>query len=98
MKHTVRHTLAPDKAKDVLEHALGTYREHYSEYDVETGWADDDTAEVGFRMTGNKVRGEIKVLADRYDIDFKLPWMYRPFTRRIAVAVEEELQRWLARA
>ena len=98
MRHTVRHTLAPDKAKDVLEHALGAYREHYAEYQVETGWADEETAEIGFRMTGKQVRGKIKVCPDCYDIDLELPWMYRPFTQRIAGAVEQELQRWLARA
>jgi len=59
---------------------------------------DETTAEIDFEVTGKKVAGSITVQEDCYAIDLKLPWMLRPFKRRIAQSVETELQRWIARA
>jgi hypothetical protein len=98
MRHSISHQLERDAAKHVLDRAMDTYRQHYAEYGVETAWVDDETAEIGFQMTGRQVDGEIKVCADCFDIHLKLPWMLRPFRRRIARTFDEEFRRWLARA
>ena len=98
MKHSVQHPLEPAKARELLDRALDTYRAHYAEHSVETCWVDDDTATVDFEVTGKKVGASSKVCSDSYDIDLKLPWMLRPFKRRIAQSFETELQRWIAHA
>ena len=98
MKHSVEHPLEPARARDLLDRALATYREHYAENSVETSWIDERTAAVDFEVTGRRVAGCITVCDDCYDIDLRLPWMLRPFKRRIAESFETELQRWIARA
>jgi hypothetical protein len=98
MQHSIQHALEPERAKGVLDRALDTYRQHYAEYGVETAWLDEETAAVGFETTGGKVDGEIKVCKDCFDIHLKLPWMMRPFRKRIARTFDQEFQRWLARA
>ncbi len=98
MKHSVQHPLEQAKARELLDRALDTYRAHYAEHSVETCWVDEHTAELDFEVTGKKVAGSITVCEDCYDIELKLPWMLRPFKRRIAQSFETELQRWIARA
>ncbi len=95
MKHSVRHTLAPDRAKDLLDRALGAYRQNYAEYDVATSWLDAETAEVGFKVSGTRIGGRITVCDDCYDIDVRVPWIFRPFRRKITATVDEEFRRWL---
>jgi len=98
MRHSVRHALEPSCAREVLGKALETYRQGYGEYDVETAWLDDERATVGFTMPGGKVQGTIRVGSDSYDIDLDLPLMLQPFSGRIVGMVDQELQRWIARA
>jgi hypothetical protein len=98
MRHSVHHELEPARAKAMLDRALDTYRAHYAEHGVETAWIDERTAEIGFELTGSKVDGRITVCEDCFDIDLDLPWILRPFSRRIAHSFEQELQRWMAQA
>lgn len=98
MKHSVHHQLETAQAKEVLDRALDTYRAHYADHGVETAWVDERTAVVGFELTGSKVDGRITVCEGCYDIDLQLPWMLRPFGKRIAQTFEHEFQRWLDRA
>ena len=98
MKHSVDHPLETEKAKEVLDRALDTYREHYVENSVATSWVDERTATVDFQVTGKKIAGSITVCESCYDIDLKLPWMLRPFKKRIAQSLDSELQRWIERA
>lgn len=95
MRHSVRHTLGPARARDLLDRALGTYRDHYAEYEVRTDWADAETAEVDFTITGRKIGGQIRVCEDCYDIEVDVPWIFRPFRRRIVATVDREFRRWL---
>jgi len=98
MKHSIQHQLDHQHAKSVLDRAMDTYRQHYAEYNVETCWLDEHTAEIGFELTGQKVGGKIEVGVDRYDIHLELPWMLRFFERRIVDSFDQEFQRWLDRA
>ena len=98
MKHRVQHPLASEEAKELLDRALDTYREHYAEYSLETGWVDDDTAAVGFQVTGKKIDGQIRVREDGYEIDLDLPWVFRPFRKKIARSLDREFARWIEKA
>lgn len=98
MKHSVDHPLEPAKAREVLDRALHTYREHYAENSIETVWLDERTASVDFHVTGKRVAGSITICDDCYDIDLDLPWIFRPFKKRIAQSLDSELKRWIAHA
>ncbi len=98
MKHSVQHTLERSRARELLDEALDAYRENYREYEVHTAWVDEETAEVGFRVTGTRIGGQIRVCENRYAIDVKVPWLFRPFRRKITATVDREFERWLQRA
>jgi hypothetical protein len=98
MKHRVQHPLPSADAKKLLDRALDTYREHYAEYSLKTGWVDDETAQVGFEVTGKKIDGQIRVCEDGYEIDLDLPWVFLPFKNKIAKSLDREFARWIEKA
>ena len=95
MKHTVRHPLPPERAKQMLDRLLETYREHYKDYAMQSVWTDEETAEVDLCISGRDIKGEIRVCADCYEVDMKLPLFFRPFQSKIRRGMDEEVERWL---
>ncbi|MEM6706947.1 MAG: polyhydroxyalkanoic acid system family protein, partial [Acidobacteriota bacterium] len=94
MKHTVKHPLAPERARQMLTSLLDTYRDHYKDYDLKTEWKDDDTATVDMCISGRDIKGEVKVCDGTYEVDMDLPLFFRPFKGRIRKGLDEEIERW----
>ncbi len=94
MKHTVKHPLAPERAKQMLGSLLDTYKEHYKEYEMQANWTGDDTAEIDMCISGRNIKGQVKVCDDCYEVDMDLPLFFRPFKKRIRKGMDEEVERW----
>ena len=95
MKHSIKHPLAPDRARQMLGSLLDTYREHYAEYNLQADWKDDDTATIDLSISGRDIQGEVRVCEDCYEVDMKLPLFFRPFKGKIRKGLDEEIERWL---
>ncbi len=98
MKHRVPHQLEEKRAKKMIRQAFETYAEHYAEYSIETDWVDEETARVGFEVTGRRVDGEVRVRDGAFEVDFDLPWVFRPFKKKIAQTLDREFERWIESA
>ena len=96
MKHTVPHDLEQERAKEMVDKLIETYGEHYKDYDLSANWKDDQTAEVAMCVQGKDVKGTIKIAPDCFDLDFDMPWMFRPFGGMIRRTVDDEVERWIA--
>lgn len=57
--------------------------------DVEERW-EGDTLHFSAKVQGTKLSGSLTVLDKEFDIELKLPLMYRMFEGRIKKAIEEQ--------
>ena len=96
MKHAIKHPLSPDRAKKMLDRLFGVYGEHYKEYDLETSWSDEKTAQIGMKVKGREITGQVKVCDDCYEVDIELPAIVRMFKGRIRKELDDTVAEWVA--
>ncbi len=96
MKHSIKHPLPPDRAKKMLDRLFDVYCKHYEEYDLETSWSDDQTAQIGMKVKGREISGQVKVCDDSYEVDIQLPRMVRLFKGRIRKELDATVAEWVA--
>lgn len=97
-KHAVKHDLAPDVAKRVLEKALDSYKERFPEYSPTASWKGDSHVDVAFKVKGMKVDGQIDLKPGQIEMDLEVPFMLRPFRKQAIELVEAQIQKWIAKA
>jgi hypothetical protein len=98
MKHEVPHVLGQQKAKQVAIQALGSYQQRFAEYQPRVDWASESLAKIGFSVKGIKLSGSIEVLANSFSLDLDVPFLLKPFRGKALAVIEDEINKWIAKA
>ena len=97
-KHAVKHDLAPDVAKSVLEKALASYKERFPEYKPTATWKGDKHVDVTFSVKGMQVDGKIDLEPGQIVMDLDVPFLLKPFKKQAIEIVEGQIQKWIQKA
>lgn len=98
MKHSVPHDLDPELAKKATVAALESYKKRFSEYNPTLNWPSDAKAEIGFKVKGVSLKGNLEVGTKAIDMDLDVPFLLRPFRGKALSVIEEEIKKWIAKA
>jgi hypothetical protein len=98
MKHVVHHGLGFETARKVTDAAFSSYKERFQQYQPEARWLDDRRAEITFKVKGIALTGSIEVDEKDIAMDLDVPFVLRPFKGKAIGLIEEEIQKWVAKA
>jgi hypothetical protein len=98
MKHSVPHDLGQKRAKEITDAMLKAYKVKYPQYQPTGKWLSPSKVSISFKAAGMTVSGVIEVLADRIEVDFDVPFLFRPFRKKTIQVVEAEFKRWIAKS
>jgi len=98
MKHTVSHTLGLEMARKVVQAALDSYAQRFSDYHPTTRWKNDDAADIGFTVKGMHLSGTVKVAETAIDLDLDVPFLLKPFKGKAISIIEGEIRQWIKKA
>ena len=98
MKHVVPHGLGQAKAKQVAEAAIKSYSERFAKYSPSAQWVDDKRAQIGFTAKGISLSGTLQVNPNDIEMDLDVPFILRPFKGKAMSVIEEEINKWVAKA
>jgi len=98
MKHTVRHGLEPKLAQKALHAAWQSYSERFSDFNPKANWKSDDEADIQFSAKGVKLQGTLAVKGDDIEMEMKVPLLLRAFQGKAVQVIDEEINRWVAKA
>lgn len=98
MKHAVPHNLGQKRAKQVTDAMLKAYKTKYSKYHPAGKWLSPNKASISFKTAGMTVSGVIEILPDKILIDFEVPFLFRPFSKKAIQVVEADIKSWIAKA
>lgn len=98
MKHIIKHGISLELAEKATRKALESYQERFAEYNPQVDWQSEQKAAVSFGVKGVTLDGDIEVDANDIAIGMKVPLLLRPFKKKAITVVEEEIQKWVARA
>ena len=98
MKHVVHHGLGFDTAKKVAHAAFASYKERFAHYHPNAKWVSDTRAEITFKVKGVALTGELEVNERDIEMDLEVPFVLRPFKGKAIGLIEEEIQKWVAKA
>ena len=98
MKHTITHDVPPDLARKAAERAFQSYADKFAEYHPSVVWKDADHADIGFRVKGVKLDGNVALRPNAVDLDLDVPFVFRIFQKRAIDVIEGEVRAWLAKA
>lgn len=99
MKYSVQHGL-PDRSRVrvVVEKAYLAYEERLSDYKPKINWQKEDRATIGFSVMSQKIDAVVEFDDDELRIDGKVPFLFKPFERKIEAVLGSEMEKWLAKA
>jgi Fe-S-cluster formation regulator IscX/YfhJ len=99
MKYSVQHGL-PDRSRVrvVVEKAYVAYEERLSDYKPKIDWEDDDRATIGFTVMSQSIIAVVEFDDEELRIDGKVPFLFKPFQRRIESVLGNEMEKWLGKA
>ena len=98
MKHSVKHDLGRDKAKEVAIAAYDSYRQRFEKYNPQATWKSDYSAEISFTAKGINLTGSMDVNEKDIAMDLDVPFLLRPFKNTALGVIEEEIKRWIEKA
>ena len=98
MKHAVAHGLGFDKARTIADQAIAAYAERYPQYQPTAKWVSERRAEVTFTVKGVSLDGWVEVGPSDISMDLDVPLLLRPFKGKAIRIIEEEIERWIAKA
>lgn len=98
MEKKFPHDLSKDQAKKVAQKAFDAYMERFSDYNPETNWVSDDEAEVSFSAKGVTLEGRFELTDDEIVMRMDVPFLLKPFKGKAVSVVEDEIDKWIAKA
>ncbi len=98
MKHVVHHGLGLDTARKVADAAFGSYKERFAKYDPRVNWTSDRRAQITFTVKGISLEGVLEVDEKDIQMDLDVPFLLRPFKGKAIGVIEEEINKWVAKA
>lgn len=98
MKHVVSHDLDEEQAKKVAHSAFDSYKTRFAEYKPSVIWDTDKRANIAFKVKGVTLKGGIEVQPKSFDLELDVPFLLRPFRGKALSVIEEEINKWVAKA
>lgn len=97
MKHVVPHDLGQEKAKEVAQAAFQSYRERFAKYNPQANW-NDQHADISFSVKGFSLKGSLDVNPKNIEMELDVPFVLKPFKGKALGVIEEEINKWAAKA
>lgn len=99
MEYSVKHGL-PDRARvrTVVERAYEAYRQRLEKHDPTLTWDGDSRAKIGFSVMGKELITDVAIDEQMLHITGKVPFLFKPFEKKILGVVAGEVEKWLERA
>jgi hypothetical protein len=99
MKYSVQHGL-PDRSKVrvVVEKAYVAYQERLSDYKPQIEWLTEDRATIGFSVMSQSIKASVEFDDEELRIDGKVPFLFKPFEKKIQGVLGNEMEKWLVKA
>jgi len=99
MEYTVKHGLV-DRAKvrQVVEKAYEAYQRRLAKNDPTLTWDGDSAAKIGFTVMGKSLVTNVDINDDTLSITGKIPFLFRPFEKKILGILSSEVEKWLVKA
>ncbi len=98
MRHSIKHSLSPEKLRLAVRKFADVYCERFKEYGTTVSWHNEDQLEVAFKVTGIRLSGMLTLEPTELGIDMDVPLAFRLFKGRAIRAIEEEVQPWIDKA
>ena len=99
MEYSVEHGLDDrSRVREVVERAYDSYKERLADYNPSLTWVDDAKAKIGFRVLGKNIETFLTVTEKTVEMIGDLPFMFRPFQKKIVSVVGREVEKWIAKA
>ena len=98
MKHVIRHGLDHATAQKKAHAAFKAYAHRFEKYSAAVRWVDDAHAVITFKAKGLEFKGSFTLAAGAVEMEMDVPMLLRPFQNQAVVAVDEEMNKWVALA
>ena len=99
MEYKVKHGLS-DRAqvRTVVEKAYEAYKQRLANYNPSIKWVSDSAAEIAFSVKGMSMDTKFAIDDSELCITGKIPWLFKPFEKKILDVVGSEVDKWLDKA
>lgn len=99
MKYSVQHGL-PDRSRvrTVVEKAYVAYEQRLSDYKPKMQWESEHRATIGFTVMSQSITAEVEFDDEELRIDGKVPFLFKPFQKKIEAVLGNEMNKWLEKA
>lgn len=99
MKYSVQHGL-PDRSRVrvVVEKAYLAYEQRLADYKPKIEWVTDDRAAIGFTVMSQSISAVVEFDEEELRIDGKVPFLFKPFEKKIGNVLGSEMNKWLEKA
>lgn len=81
-----------------MEKAYGSYKDRLAEYSPKLTWVDDTRAKISFRVLGKNIETFLTVTEKTVEMTGDLPFMFRPFQKKIVNVIGREVEKWIDKA
>ncbi len=98
MDHRVTHDLDFETAKRVAEKAFESYSQRFADYSPTMDWVTDKKAKIGFKAKGVSLDGSITLQDKAIEMGLDVPFLFKPFKKRAIQIIEDEIEKWIAKA
>jgi hypothetical protein len=99
MEYSVDHGLDDRaRARQVVDKAYESYKERLAEYSPSIKWLDDERAKIGFRVMGKAIDVMVSIDDKQVRMTGDLPFLFRPFQKKITGVIGREVEKWIAKA
>lgn len=98
MKHTIKHDLPDSLAKLATSKAFEAYQKRFSDFSPSAIWVSENKADIAFSIKGKKLDGSIQLAPGAITLDMDVPFLFKPFEKKAVGVIDEEIQKWIARA
>jgi hypothetical protein len=99
MEYSVEHGLDDQsRVRQVVEKAYDSYKGRLAEYNPSLSWVDDSKAKVAFKVLGKNIEVFLKIGPRKLDLTGDLPFMFRPFQKKIVGVIGREVEAWVVKA
>lgn len=99
MKLVVNHGLDdPQRVRTVIEKAYESYQKRLADYNPRLKWLSDNEARVSFSVMSKSLGANFKIAGSDVVIAGDIPFIFRPFRKKIEKVLREEVEQWAAKA
>jgi hypothetical protein len=98
MEHVVHHGLSQEQATLLVQRALEAYAPRFAKGAPELKWSGLHHLDFSFTAKGKRMAGALDIEAEKFRVQFDVPFLLRPFVGRATKYIESELAPWIAKA